>query len=129
MHDNRVLILKRSDKVATMKGHWGGVSGYLEGDEAPYSRALKELKEEVALEADDVQLIRGGNVIKSRDISRDDLIWMVHTFLFNVKDPDKIRLDWEHDECRWIQPRQIGTYQTVPRLKEALMQLLSNTHH
>lgn len=109
-----------------MKGRWGGVSGYLEGNETPYARALREIKEEVGLESEDIELITGGNIMRSQDITRSDLTWMVHTYLFKVRHPDKIKLDWEHDEYRWVQPSQLATYQTVPRLKDALMQLLAN---
>jgi hypothetical protein len=31
-----------------------------------------------------------------------------------------IRIDWEHDEARWINPDEIQSYDTVPKLKETL---------
>ena len=50
--------------------------------------------------------------------------WVVHPYLFHIKDRDKIRIDWEHKEARWIAPKDIEHYQTVPKLKEALAQVL-----
>ena len=50
MKDSKLLILKRSDKVSTYKGLWGGVAGYIEEHEEPYETALKEIKEEVGIE-------------------------------------------------------------------------------
>jgi hypothetical protein len=50
--------------------------------------------------------------------------WLVHPYLFRIKDRDKIRIDWEHKEARWIKPEDIGNYQTVPKLKEALSRVL-----
>ncbi|MRN40191.1 MAG: hypothetical protein FIO02_04015, partial [Nitrosopumilales archaeon] len=32
-HDKKILILKRSQKVKTMKTKWGGISGYIEQEE------------------------------------------------------------------------------------------------
>ena len=42
-HDGKILILRRSDKVRTMKHQWAGVSGYIESNETPLERALKEM--------------------------------------------------------------------------------------
>jgi len=49
-----------------------------------------------------------------------DRRWIVHPFLFEVREPARIRTDWEHTETRWIQPRDIFQYETVPQLAEAL---------
>ena len=37
---------------------------------------------------------------------------------FEAITPQKIRIDWEHIEMKWIDPRDIGKYQTVPKLAE-----------
>ena len=34
-HNERLLILKRSDEVKTMKGLWAGISGIIERNEEP----------------------------------------------------------------------------------------------
>ena len=34
-NNNKILILKRSDKVRSMKGLWSGVSGIIENNEIP----------------------------------------------------------------------------------------------
>jgi len=38
---DRFLILKRSNKVRSMKGLWSGVSGIIENNEKPVDRAKK----------------------------------------------------------------------------------------
>lgn len=45
------------------------------------------------------------------------------SLLFQIKDRGKIRIDWEHDELKWISPGELDDYQTVPMLKEALAQV------
>jgi hypothetical protein len=37
--DDKLLILKRSNKVKSMKGLWAGVSGIIEKNEEPLKRA------------------------------------------------------------------------------------------
>ena len=38
-----------------------------------------------------------------------------------------IALDWEHTEARWVRPRALGRYRTVPRLGEALARVYPPT--
>jgi len=45
--------------------------------------------------------------------------WIVHPFRFRVLKPDKINIDWEHTEAKWIAPEDIGQFETVPNLREA----------
>jgi len=43
--DDKLLILKRSNKVKSMKGLWAGVSGIIEKNEEPLKRAKIEINE------------------------------------------------------------------------------------
>ena len=56
-NDDKILILKRSDMVKSMKGLWSGVSGIIEKDEKPLMRAKIEIFEEVGLEEIHIKLI------------------------------------------------------------------------
>ncbi len=42
-NDDKLLILKRSDKVRSMKGLWAGISGIIENNEEPLTRAKIEI--------------------------------------------------------------------------------------
>jgi ribose 1,5-bisphosphate isomerase len=115
--DHRILILRRSRKVGSYQGRWAGVSGYVEGDEAPLERATTEIREEVGLSSAQATYIRAGEALRALD-EQKDTVWIVHPFLFELHHPD-LRLDWEHTESRWIDPDALGSYETVPKLKEA----------
>ena len=121
-HHSKVLVLKRSSKVSTYKGHWAGVSGYLESED-PLDQAYTEMAEEVGLAREDVTLLRAGKPLEIVDASQDRA-WRVHPFLFGVHEPDKIRLDWENVEMRWIHPEELVGFQTVPALRETLERVL-----
>ena len=118
----RVLILKRSQRVRTYRGRWATVSGYLEKGEDSLDRAFRELREEVDLPKEDVELVKIGEPI-SVDDSESNLNWIVYPFLFNSK-TKVVRIDWEHDEYKWINPEDLRKYETVPMLKEALLSIL-----
>jgi ADP-ribose pyrophosphatase YjhB (NUDIX family) len=115
--ENEILILRRSQRVGSYQGRWAGVSGYIEttADE----QALTEIKEETSLSEQEVELIRKGEPLPVED-KRLGVRWIVHPYLFHIKDRNKIRIDWEHKEARWIKPKDITKFETVPKLKEAL---------
>jgi 8-oxo-dGTP pyrophosphatase MutT (NUDIX family) len=120
-NQGRILILRRSDKVRTMKHKWAGISGYIEGSEDVLERAYREISEETGLTRDAVELIRIGEPLEVPDKELDTL-WIVHPHLFRTSNTN-IRLDWEHDQYNWIEPDQIVNYDTVPMLKEALQRV------
>jgi len=121
-HDGKILILRRSDKVRTMKHKWAGISGYIESNETPLERALKEIEEEVGLKKEDVKLIRAAEPLEVPDQERD-ILWLVHPYIFKTSNTN-IRLDWEHDQYKWIDPKEIVSYDTVLMLKETLQRCL-----
>jgi 8-oxo-dGTP diphosphatase len=85
----------------------------------PDEQALVEIEEETGLSRDDVELVRKGKQLSTADAELG-VRWTVHPYLFHIRDRDKIRIDWEHKEAKWIKPQEISDYQTVPRLRETL---------
>jgi ADP-ribose pyrophosphatase YjhB (NUDIX family) len=122
-HAGKILVLKRSTKVGTYQGHWAGVSGYLERTD-PLEQAYTEISEEVGLGSDQVTLVRRGAPLEVMDHVHDRA-WRVYPFLFAVREPERIRLDWENTEMRWIHPGEVSRLQTVPGLAEVLQRVLT----
>jgi 8-oxo-dGTP pyrophosphatase MutT (NUDIX family) len=115
--DGEILILRRSGQVSTYQERWAGVSGYIET--SANEQALTEIEEEAGLSQEDFQLIKRGDPLTIKD-EKLGVRWLVHPYLFHIKDRNKIKIDWEHKEVRWIKPQEIGNYQTVPMLPETL---------
>ncbi len=115
--DGEILILRRSQQVGSYQGRWAGVSGYVE--KASDEQALIEIEEETSLCGEDLKLTKKGRPLLIED-EKLGVKWMVHPYLFHIKDRGKIKIDWEHKEMKWIAPKDIDSYQTVPGLKEAL---------
>lgn len=113
--DGKILILRRSEQVGSFRGKWAGVSGYIET--TAKEQAFVEIEEETGLCGEDIELVKEGESLK---VDGEGCRWIVHPYLFRVKEGDKIRIDWEHSEKCWIKPEDIGDYNTVPMLKEAL---------
>ena len=115
--ENKILILRRSEQVGSYQGKWAGVSGYIE--KAADEQALTEIEEETSLHQQDLKLIKRGKPLLIKD-ERLGVNWVVHPYLFHIKDRNKIKIDWEHKEMRWIDPKDMDNYQTVPNLKQTL---------
>jgi 8-oxo-dGTP diphosphatase len=112
-----ILILRRSEAVGSYRGRWAGVSGYVES--TPDEQALTEIEEETSLARTEVTLVKKGEPLAVEDEGLG-VRWLIHPYRFRIKDRDKIKIDWEHKEARWIKPEDIDEYPTVPKLKEAL---------
>ena len=122
-HGGKILVVKRSAKVGTYQRRWSGVSGYLERTD-PLEQAYTEIAEEVGLGGDQVTLVRRGAPLEVVDHVQGR-VWRVHPFLFAVRDPEQLRLDWENTEMRWINPSEVSRLHTVPGLAEVLERVLS----
>ncbi len=110
--------MRRSGQVGTYQGRWAGVSGYIEEKTAD-EQALVEIAEETSLSKEDIKLLKKGEPLSVED-EKLGVSWVVHPYLFQIKDRGKINIDWEHKEIRWIKPENITNYETVPMLKETL---------
>lgn len=114
----RILIVQRSQRVGSYQGHWGGISGFIEPGVSPDAQAYTEIREETGLQADQVSMLRRGEVVSQPDaaLARE---FLVHPFMFEVYKPDEIHTDWEAAQMRWILPSEMKDYNTVPKLWEA----------
>ena len=120
---DRILILKRSDKVKSMKCLWAGVSGIIENNETPLVRAKIEIFEEVGIQEEQIELLKAIQQMKILSPQYKDHEWNIFPFLFKVKNPE-IKLNWENSEFKWIEPNEIKNYKTVPELEKILFSLL-----
>jgi 8-oxo-dGTP pyrophosphatase MutT (NUDIX family) len=117
----KILILKRSNKVRTYRGLWGGIAGYVEENEEPYVTAIKEIKEEVGINEEDINLVRQLEPIFFTDFYDEiKYDWEIYPFLFKIDKTFQINTDWEHTDFRWILPSEIINFNTVPLFKEII---------
>ncbi len=121
--NEKFLILKRSNKVKTMKGLWAGVSGIIEKKEEPLSRAKIEIFEELGITEDKIKLIKSAKKMSVFSPQYQNHEWEIFPFLFEANNPE-IRLNWENSEYRWIVKDDLENYDTVPNLDKVLLNLL-----
>jgi len=117
LRNSRILLLKRSAMVDTFKGRWAAVSGFIESDDD--SQSLIEIEEETSLLPADLNLKKKGAFLEVDDAS-NGVRWIVHPYLYEVMGDKPVRIDWEYDELLWIEPAELGRFETVPGLAEVL---------
>jgi 8-oxo-dGTP pyrophosphatase MutT (NUDIX family) len=122
-NNDKLLILKRSEKVKSMKGLWAGISGIIENNEIPLQRAKIEIFEEVGITEDKIKLIKSAKEMRINAPQYKNHEWEVFPFLFESEKPN-VSLNWENSEFRWIEVQELKNYDTVPSLEKVLFNLL-----
>ena len=121
--NDKLLILKRSNKVKSMKGLWAGISGIIENNELPLKRAKIEIFEEAGIIEEDITLIKSAEEMRINSPQYENHEWEIFPFLFESKNPT-IKLNWENSEFKWINVEELKNYETVPSLQKVLFNLL-----
>jgi len=121
--EQKLLILRRSNKVKTMKGLWAGISGIIEKNEEPLTRAKIEIYEETGISEDKIRLVKNAEKLRVNSPQYENHEWEIFPFLFEAKNPD-IKLNWENSEYTWITRDELKNYNTVPSLEKVLQNLL-----
>ncbi len=115
--DGKILLLKRAMSHTTNPGKWCFVTGIIEPGESPRDTAIREVREELGIDATPE---RTGETVVVHTNWGPTL--HVFPFLFPVGDVT-IRLEREHDDCAWIEPEEVYGYDCVQQLDEDLMAL------
>ena len=121
-NSDKILLLKRSQKVKSMKNLWAGISGIIEGDEEPVKRTKIEVYEEVGIEESNIKLIKEGDVILIESPQYENHQWEVYPFLFSC-DNREVKLNWENSDSKWISVNELNDFTTVPSLDRVLTRL------
>ena len=121
--NEKLLLLKRSEKVKSMKGLWAGISGIIEKNEEPLTRAKIEIFEEVGITEDQITLVKSAEEMRVNSPQYENHEWEIFPFLFEVKNPT-IKLNWENSDFKWITVEELENFETVPSLQKVLFNLL-----
>ncbi|WP_268962576.1 NUDIX domain-containing protein [Rhodococcus sp. WAY2] len=96
-NDGELCLLRRSSLVASDRGRWHCVTGYLDSRDDPAAHVLIELGEETGLSRIDLADLVEGPVLR---LSGGDGVWTVHVFVATTLHR-RIRLNWEHEDVCW----------------------------
>ncbi len=123
-YKNKILLLKRSDKVRTYQGKWNTIAGYLDEVKPIKEKVLEELKEEIGICEAEISNIKYFDSYKLND-NKINKIWIVHPVLVELKNKVEVKLDWEHTEYKWISPEELRKFDIVTDLDKSLRRVLN----
>jgi len=123
IYDNKILILKRGDKVASYKGLWNSIAGYVDDLLPIENKIYEELQEEIGLIPESIKKITFGKLYKFKD-KNINKTWIILPVLVDLDHQPKIVLDWEHINYAWIDPSKINNYNTFPNLEIIFKRLI-----
>ncbi|MBM3209542.1 NUDIX domain-containing protein [Candidatus Shapirobacteria bacterium] len=121
--NNKILLLKRSDKVRVYQGLWNSVAGYLDEFRPLEEKALEELREELGITADIIKQTKLGQPYELTD-NKANRTWVIFPVLVELNREPVIKLDWEHTDYKWIDPDDLKSFDIVPDLDKTLAQVL-----
>lgn len=115
---DEILLLKRSDRVASYKGKWNSVGGFIDEPMPIVEKALGEAEEELGITRPMIKRIISGEPFELSD-SEIKKTWLICPFMLELSSKPEIRLDFEASEYRWINPSQIIKFDRVFGLEKS----------
>ena len=120
----RICIARRSERVATSRGLWSVVTGYVEPGVTPLAQARQELDEELGLNSVDLRLVRTLAPVPLTSAASGKR-FLVHPFLFDSDPNCEVVLNWEHTEQAWVEPARLADPDCVAWQREIVVALLA----
>ena len=127
---DRICVGRRSRRVATARGLWSVVTGYVEPNVDPLAQALEEIHEELGLSPPGLALVCDMEAV-SLSSPTSGKQFLVYPFLFECSGTDQVVLNWEHDEFDWVEPSRLEAPDCVqwqPPLVRALLAAGQRAH-
>ncbi|MCX6740800.1 MAG: NUDIX domain-containing protein [Candidatus Parcubacteria bacterium] len=111
-YKNKFLIVQRSAKMNVYPNAWNGIAGYLDDHKNLKEKVWEEMREECGLKHKDIISIRPGTVF-DHEAPQYKKTWVIHPVLVKIK-TDKIKIDWEAQDYRWVKLNEIKKFKIIP---------------
>lgn len=117
-----ILVVRRSRELRAYPGLWNGISGYLDDHKDLEEKVREELREEAGIRSADIRKISIGELFH-QDAPELKKTWIVHPVLVELT-TDRVRLNWEAEEYRFVAPLRAARLPTVPGFKKVIARAL-----
>lgn len=117
-YGRKILVVQRSAGMRLYPGYWNGISGFLDDRRSFEEKVRDEIGEELGIRGQHMRSIKMGTVFH-QDAPTYQKTWIVHPVLVEV-DTDKVQLDWEAEQYRWILPKEAKKLKLLPGFDQVL---------
>lgn len=121
-YKDKILLLKRSNKVLAYKNKWNSIGAYLDELKPLEQKAKEEIWEELRIPESLINQIKTGKSFQFTD-SDVGVTWIIYPVLAILREKPRVRLNWEHTEYVWVTLDEISRFDTVPGLSYVLKTL------
>jgi len=123
MYKGRVLLVQRNKSMRLYPGYWNGISGFLDDNKSLTQKVQEELREELEISKKHILSIQLARIL-NQDAPKYKKTWIVHPVLVKV-DTDKVKLDWEAQNYKWVKPSEAKKLDLLPGFEETLNEALN----
>jgi 8-oxo-dGTP pyrophosphatase MutT (NUDIX family) len=120
---DRIRLARRSEQVATSRGLWSVVTGYVEPGVVPLAQARQELEEELGPNSADLRLVRTLSPVALTSTASGKR-FRVYPFLIDGDSDCEVVLNWEHTEQAWVEPARLADCDCVAWQRDIIAALL-----
>lgn len=108
VHNDKVLLAKRSEDAVVAPGAWNVPAGKVKYDEIPVEAVYREAKEETNLEVELVKELSVRN-FSGTTATGEKYFRVVFTYLVKPKNDDisTLKIDQEHYEFAWVDKTEL----------------------
>lgn len=121
---DRICLARRSQDVATSRGMWSVVTGYLEPGVEPIQQAWTELNEELGVQPPLVRLVCSQPPLALTSPTSGKQ-FKVYPFLFRSTTECQVTLNWEHTDVAWSEVSRLRDTDCVQWQREVVLALLA----
>ena len=122
--NGKYLFFKRSSKVSYFHHLWSQIAGSLKNGEDPKARASLELEEEANINPDKILSLNKISVYEQKD-KLNNVLWIRHVFMVEIKKDTEIKIDWEHDSFNLFSYEEAVKLEMPPQTKQIFKRIIS----
>lgn len=116
-----VLVVQRSNELHFYPGYWNGISGFLDDQRSLRQKVMDELSEELGITENEIKRITVGDIF-DQEAPEYRKTWVVHPVLVEIA-TNKITLDWEARNYRWVTLDEAKNLTLLPGFDEVLKRI------
>jgi 8-oxo-dGTP pyrophosphatase MutT (NUDIX family) len=120
-HEDKVLLVQRSDDLRLYPGFWNGISGFLDDHKSVEEKVAEELRQELGLKKGDIISLERGSVL-IQEAPKYKKTWIVFPVRAVIATKN-VKLDWEASRYRWVSLAEAKSLDLLPGFIDVLAEL------
>lgn len=122
--ENKILLLKRTEKADFSGGIWEDITGRMNQGEEPEEALKREVYEEAGIEIEIVKPLTIFHIYRGEKTPENELVGIIYHC--KTRNPN-VKISDEHTEYKWLSPQEALTQATHPGVKKDIETFIRET--